>query len=145
MTTPIRIQRKRVKGWRLPPNTICVTRPGPWGNPFVVGEVSDASKLGYQTPKELCGVMVRDAAHAADLFNRWLHSLSDVALGWRISLHVLRGKNLACFCPVWQCEAGHKFGDEIKLTARMKYCPTCSRPLLRAPCHADHLLELANA
>ena len=31
---PKRIQRKRTKGWRLPPNTVCVTRPGKWGNPF---------------------------------------------------------------------------------------------------------------
>lgn len=35
--TPQRIQRRRTKGWRMPPNTICITRPGPWGNPFVVG------------------------------------------------------------------------------------------------------------
>jgi hypothetical protein len=30
---PIRIQRKRAKGWRMPPNTISVCRPGEWGNP----------------------------------------------------------------------------------------------------------------
>lgn len=114
MSNPIRIQRKRTKGYKLPPDTVCVTRPGKWGNPFVVGEYSDATKLGYQTPKELCGVMVRDNAHAAELFDRWIRGLSDVALGWRISVHVLQGKNLACFCPVG------------------------------SPCHADTLLELAN-
>jgi hypothetical protein len=31
-----RIQRKRHKGWRMPPNTVSVTRPGKWGNPFRV-------------------------------------------------------------------------------------------------------------
>lgn len=31
---PIRIQRKRTKGWKMPPNTVSVTRPGKWGNPF---------------------------------------------------------------------------------------------------------------
>src|SRR3990167_7719207 len=35
--TPKRIQRKRTKGWRMPPNTVNVTRPGPWGNPRRVG------------------------------------------------------------------------------------------------------------
>lgn len=32
--TPKRIQRKRTKGFHLPPNTLCVCRPRPWGNPF---------------------------------------------------------------------------------------------------------------
>src|SRR4051812_23870209 len=32
--TPQRIQRKRVTGWRLPDNTVCVGRPSRWGNPF---------------------------------------------------------------------------------------------------------------
>lgn len=32
MSEPVRIQRKRSKGWKMPPNTVSVTRPGPWGN-----------------------------------------------------------------------------------------------------------------
>lgn len=35
---PRRVQRKRVKGWRMPENTVSVCRPGPWGNPFIVGK-----------------------------------------------------------------------------------------------------------
>ena len=31
---PRRIQRRRTKGWRMPPNTVCVDRPSVWGNPF---------------------------------------------------------------------------------------------------------------
>jgi len=31
---PQRLQRSRAKGWRKPPNSICVTRPGIFGNPF---------------------------------------------------------------------------------------------------------------
>lgn len=38
MTAPVRIQRWRSKGWRLPPGAVCVDRSTPWGNPFVVGE-----------------------------------------------------------------------------------------------------------
>lgn len=29
-----RIQRKRTKGFKLPPNTVCINRPTKWGNPF---------------------------------------------------------------------------------------------------------------
>lgn len=32
--TPKRFQLRRTKGWRLPPNTVSVARPGPYGNPF---------------------------------------------------------------------------------------------------------------
>ncbi len=32
---PQRIQRKRTKGWKMPPNTIYVGRPTVWGNPFL--------------------------------------------------------------------------------------------------------------
>lgn len=33
--TPRRIQRKRTKGWRMPPDAVYVGRPTKWGNPFV--------------------------------------------------------------------------------------------------------------
>ena len=32
-----RIQRRRTKGWRMPPGAVNVTRPSDWGNPFRVG------------------------------------------------------------------------------------------------------------
>ena len=35
---PERIQRKRTKGSRLPPNTKCVTPPSRWANPFRVDD-----------------------------------------------------------------------------------------------------------
>ena len=57
-------------------------------------------KLGYQTPKELCGVLVHDRAQAVELFCTWLHSPRDIALAWRLGGHTLRGKNLACWCPL---------------------------------------------
>lgn len=34
MTKPSRIQRKRTKGWRMPPDAVYVGRPTKWGNPF---------------------------------------------------------------------------------------------------------------
>ena len=35
---PKRIQLRRRKGWRMPPNTKKVDRTTKWGNPFVVGQ-----------------------------------------------------------------------------------------------------------
>lgn len=37
---PKRIQRKRTKGWRMPPNTVYVGSPTDWGNLWRVGHVS---------------------------------------------------------------------------------------------------------
>src|SRR6266568_9671393 len=71
-----RIQRKRTKGWRLPPNTICVSRPSRWGNPYHSG----------------------DRAQDVFEFGRWLMALP--AERYRALLLPLVGKNLACWCPL---------------------------------------------
>ena len=118
---PKRIQRKRTKGWRMPGNTVSVTRPGIYGNPF-------SEKLGIS--KEVCIAlyknMVRgvfdptiinqlsdanfDAVYQAH--SQWLKRIGDHPT--EFIRRELRGKNLACFCKV---------GD---------------------PCHADILLAICN-
>lgn len=40
-----RIQRKRVKGWRMPDNTKYVGRGSKWGNPFAVGSLISIDRL----------------------------------------------------------------------------------------------------
>ena len=37
---PRRIQLKRIKGWRLPPNTVSVARLGRYGNPHIMRDGS---------------------------------------------------------------------------------------------------------
>jgi len=81
----------------MPPNTIYVGRPTVWGNPFVVG--SELIGGGRLTPEKAVALYRQ---YARDNFN-----LRDLRA-------CLRGKNLACWCP------------------------------LSRPCHADVLLELAN-
>ena len=93
MSGPQRIQRKRTKGWKMPPNTVYVGRPTMWGN--------------YQA----------DGSHptyAVSCFRHWVETEASWAWKGRAQID-LRGKNLACWCPLDQ------------------------------PCHADVLLELANA
>ncbi|WP_229722399.1 DUF4326 domain-containing protein [Xylophilus rhododendri] len=102
----------------MPANTVKVDRTTIWGNPFRVGDQVDA---GHGT------VEIKDAATAVVLFRDQLDRdggyLGHTAR--RGSAHVwvstddirreLRGKNLACWCR------------------------------LGTPCHADVLLQLANA
>lgn len=102
MTQPQRIQRKRTKGYRMPENTVSVTRPGKWGNPFPVSEYG----------REMSIKMFRRAIMDPGTLPR---QLSVRFQHMRDRIKDLQGKNLACFCNE---------GD---------------------PCHADVLLELANA
>jgi Domain of unknown function (DUF4326) len=100
---PIRIQRKRAKGWRLPANTVCITRGTRFGNPFAVGTMQ-------QHPLEHLGkVLVEDNRHATILFQNWLLTSKE---GHRMAALIrreLRGKNVACFChPEDYCH-----GDEV--------------------------------
>lgn len=95
-STPKRIQRKRIRGWRMPPNAIYVGRPTKWGNPFRIGKDGSAAD---------CVEFYRAAIKCAA-------TLDGQAYNIRAEL---RGKDLACFCPLDQ------------------------------PCHADVLLEIANA
>ncbi len=110
--TPKRIQLSRQKGWRMPENTVAVSRgPGrKWGNPFRAGEF-------YNVAEEENGAVIdrrkcHSAAEAVQMFREYMDY--DMSLDLVEALPELRGKNLACWCPLDQ------------------------------PCHADVLLELAN-
>jgi len=101
MNLPIRIQRLRTTGFNLQAQSpdgrpvVSVCRPGKFGNPFYVGD-------GYGTQS------IEEAVkkHRNFVFGQLLIDTEY--------LSPLRGKHLACFCPIGQ------------------------------PCHADTLLELAN-
>lgn len=126
---PKRIQLSRAKGWRKPPNTVVVSRPTKWGNPFKVG---DYAMIGDYDPKNVFKFIYivtpyRDVAErkpgkftlidsqetAVRFFRRLCKETNWCKINPRI-ITELRGKNLACWC---------KPGT---------------------PCHADVLLELAN-
>lgn len=114
---PIRIQRRRTKGWRMPEGAVSVTRPGKWGNPFIIGEWFKMGTGGngmmylrcllpeYLTPDF---TLIATPEMAVDWYRRFvsLYPLRDI--------EELRGHDLACWCDPSQ------------------------------PCHADVLLEIAN-
>lgn len=88
--TPIRIQRKRTKGWKMPENTVSVTRPGKWGNPL---------KLPWVSNKE-------DAIKTlVSEYTKWLLR-GDLKITVDDVKRELKGKNLACWCkPGSPCHA----------------------------------------
>lgn len=73
-----RIQRTRAKGARLPENTVCVTRPGKWGNPFPVTETRTQADSVRSFETALCN-------------GELAFTVGDVR-------RELAGKNLACWC-----------------------------------------------
>lgn len=99
---PKRVQRTRTKGGGMPAGSVYVGRPGRFGNPYTVGGVNPDT--GQTVTLEKC----------LEYFRFYLtrrYKGSDL----HEFLAPLRGKDLACWCPLDQ------------------------------PCHADILLELANA
>ena len=119
-----RIQRKRVKGFRLPEGARYVGRPTVFGNPWSIG--ADGLALGPGLYFSADPDMTRTTIVA--MYADWLElgELAPALMGPGATprltgqhraildaLPGLRGRDLACWCPLDQ------------------------------PCHADVLLELA--
>ena len=101
VTLPKRIQRKRTKGWRMPEGVVYVGRGTQWGHPFKAGPKCDA----------------KCRAQIVERYRREITNYNGGVVGFNVlwARRHLRGKDLACWCPLDQ------------------------------PCHADVLLEVANA
>lgn len=103
----------------MPEGAVYVGRPTRWGNPFTVGGdacVNYAGRLSHFT--------VATPAQTVALYRNWLHDplwIIAPGSGPPTDFTELRGRNLCCWCPI---EDGHGM-------------PTW--------CHADVLLEIANA
>ena len=121
---PDRIQLRRTGGWQKPPGAVAVTRPGKWGNPFVVlRDVNEAARR--RKVKDLMwGVYYRgqmlvrwDTKELAtlDAVGRYRQLLFESPAMAAEARAELAGKDLGCWC---------KPGD---------------------PCHADALMLFANA
>lgn len=129
---PHRVQLSRQKGWRKPDNTVVVARPSKFGNPFTIGSFKQVRGGRREFSVSVMGGIrsyIQSQRYArqiaTDEYRAWLakSTLDPYAHHWTLierhayvteHLHELRGKNLACWCPLDQ------------------------------PCHADVLLEIAN-
>ena len=83
---PARIQLKRTRGWKMPPNTVIVDRRTKWGNPFPL------QKKTFEG--EVVPILIAQQCSVAN-FRNWV----DRTL-WREAQVELRGKNLACWCSL---------------------------------------------
>lgn len=87
MSGPVRVQRKRTAGWRMPENTVYVGRPTMWGN-------YAARRAG-----------ITGGYLAVTAFRYWIATEASEAWKARAAID-LRGKNLACWCRLDQpCHA----------------------------------------
>ncbi|MBW0000948.1 MAG: DUF4326 domain-containing protein [Verrucomicrobia bacterium] len=122
-TVPERIQLKRIKGWRLPPNCVVVSRPSPFGNPFTLEDVI-LERGGELNPRVARAEAVRRLkvwlGLESDPSGRFAGLYPDRRAAVLRRLPELRGRRLACWCPLVYPDGS------------------------RCPCHADVLLELAN-
>ena len=123
---PMRIQPKRTKGWQKPEGAVYVGRGSPFGNPVVcTPHGCEVKPCGCCDPYRCCVKVFREFI-TSGIERRDSHTGSfaimlDAMSGYPYRnemvrrLPDLRGKDLMCWCP------------------------------LDKPCHADVLLELANA
>ena len=102
---PRRLQHLRTTGARLPKGAVVVTRASRWGNPFRTEEYGRNDAIERYRQWITTGT---------DRFPAGKNGRSLDPIRCRAELHTLRGRDLACSCP------------------------------LGVRCHADVLLELAN-
>lgn len=78
---PKRIQRKRTPGWRLPDNTVCVTRPGKFANPYRIGDLSfdvRNPEESFEITRDNCLTLFRSyAEQRLQIEPTWLNPLID--------------------------------------------------------------------
>lgn len=98
---PVRLQRRRTKGWRMSAGAIYVGRPTMWGNRWMIGSRSNTLGRNVETIEEAVA-LYRQLMWPEPHHRAWARDC-------------LGGRDLVCWCA------------------------------LDRPCHADFLLEIANA
>ena len=98
MRMPIRIQRRRSKGWRMPSETKYVGRGTLYGNPYRVARTRRELDAGDPT-------VVASPQEAVARYCEWLTTPQGQYVG-DCARRLLRGRDLACWCPLGQvCHA----------------------------------------
>lgn len=94
---PCRIQRKRIAGWRMPANTVSVTRPGRHGNPYYPG--CGLGFGGFDADMRPVAWPLNTNADAVRHFREYIRLMQrDEPARFKALVGPLRGKNLACWC-----------------------------------------------
>lgn len=121
-----RIQRKRIKGWRMPENAIYVGRGTQWGNPYRI--IKNPHQKGMWIIEGWgCGVV-------AEYCSRAKYCRKETAL--------------ACAISMYEKDIREKYNTPSKMRGYLMPLVAYGGDLacwcsLDTPCHADVLLSLA--
>lgn len=101
---PKRIKRERTRGWRKPDNAVIVSRPSRFGNPFAI---QDAIEAEWSNPRRFVVVNFAEwlrVGTAGGWYQQTYRVGSQTLDRRRIldELPSLRGRDLACTCPLPQ-------------------------------------------
>ena len=151
---PQRIQRRRIKGWRMPEGAVYVGRGSKWGNPFgplgtnlALARVPAAIHAGREWEFESrisADGMLHPYFHPdgriTDCQSRYLTAAESVECyraylaggGWPLSWTPRKAAELRSALP-------DLAGRDLAC-----WCPLEGEHGNRVPCHADVLLEIAN-
>lgn len=88
---PERIQRKRTKGWKMPPNTVYVGRGSRWGNPYIIGKDGDRAECIRKYRAWLLPYKHSPPDNTLDKLYISIANAEDIQYN-------LKGKDLACWC-----------------------------------------------
>ena len=155
-TPPQRVQLRRTKGWRKPPNTVVVARPSKWGNPFSYHDQArglvrfgPAHEERFGRAWDYEGRISCDGNRHDMWFSR--DNIVETYVRWATRAELVELFRLTLIAPTLGMEMAYpsrsgQFAkatvDEIRIYLRGKnlacWCPPDQ------PCHADVLLELAN-
>lgn len=101
MTAPVRLRLSRANGFDLQAHSLAtnglpainVARPGPWGNPFVVGKDGDRAECVELHKNLIAGMLCLTTI--PDVDTQLKHRGNVIR-----SLDSLTGHNLACWCSL---------------------------------------------
>lgn len=140
MTPPIRIQRRRIKGFNLQAQSpdgrevVSVCRPGKWGNPFKC--------VGDQ--------IFIHAGHRRKILDPWVlfcfGSVADSVRLFELTLENDMAGIIAEYAPDYLGDVrihGDRFADQDAYLLRDKHL-ACFCPIESKHCHADKLLKYVN-
>lgn len=125
-----RIRRQRTNGWRMPEGAIYVGRPSTWGNPYLAGE----NRVGFVV-RSACRRLGRPIPWTTMTSGGQRHSGQGVA-----PIRLSRDEAIACYRADLEAivAADPTYLAQLRGRDLACWCP------LDQPCHADVLLELAN-
>lgn len=145
---PNRIQRKRIKGWRMPEGAVFVGRPTKWGNPFQlrgnsglarVPAIHHSGKAWEYEGRISADGMRHDYFHPGG-------AVTEVHVRWMTAAEVVECYRAYVTGGGWPLDGWvpRDAPTVYEIRAELAGKDLCCWCPLESDCHADVLLEIAN-